>query len=204
MSKVNEPVYQLKVTLKGTQPPVWRRIQVHANVTLHRLHLILQATMSWKNYHLYRFEIAGTEYGDPDPEVDFTDSRKTRLGKVVTGENTRFIYEYDFGDGWNHEILIEKIFPAESTGQYPVCLAGERTCPPEDCGGIGGYADLLRIISGPKNKRYKEMMDWLGGPFDPEEFDIVRVNRALARFRPKDKKNSKIPAAFRRAFETED
>ncbi|MDO8578515.1 MAG: plasmid pRiA4b ORF-3 family protein, partial [Dehalococcoidales bacterium] len=119
--KINETVYQIKVTLKESKPLIWRRVQVPGSVTLHRLHMILQYVMGWTNSHLYRFDIAGTEYSlpDPDGELHFVDSRRNRLNKVVSMEKTGFLYEYDFGDGWNHEILIEKILPAESAGQYP-------------------------------------------------------------------------------------
>lgn len=125
----NETVYQLKVTLKESKPFIWRRVQVPGNITLHRLHMILQSVMGWTNSHLYRFDIAGTGYSIPDPEEDdfnelrLVDSRRTRLNKVASCEKARFSYEYDFGDSWEHEILFEKILPAESGKQYPVCLA---------------------------------------------------------------------------------
>ena len=198
-----ETVYQIKVTLKDSKPLIWRRVQVPDSITLHRLHMILQPAMGWTNSHLYRFEIAGTEYGlpDPDGELPFVDSRRNKLNKVVQNEKTGFLYEYDFGDGWDHEIIIEKILPAESGAQYPVCLDGKRACPPEDCGGIWGYADLLKIIRKPSHEQYEEMMEWIGGSFDPDQFDIDLVNRALARFRKAIKPSVAIPEVFRKAFE---
>jgi len=201
-------VYQLKVTLQDSQPLIWRRVQVPANITLNRLHLILQYVMGWTNSHLYSFNIAGTEYGIPAPDDDFVglhflDSRRTRLNKVVTRENSRFTYEYDFGDRWKHNILLEKILPAESVVSYPLCQGGQRACPPEDCGGIWGYADLLQIIREPTNEEYEEKMVWLGGSFDPEEFNLDAVNRSLARFRKTiQPQHSDIPEVFRRAFWT--
>lgn len=180
----NDVVYQLKVTLKGSKPPIWRRLQVPGNISLHKLHLILQVAMGWANAHLYQFRVGGTEFGEPDPEGDFyglkmKNSRKTELSKVAPREKTRFIYEYDFGDSWEHEILIERILPTEPGIRYPVCLAGRRACPPEDCGGIWGYADLLEIIGDPGHEEHEEMMEWLGGWFDPKAFDMDEVNGIL-------------------------
>ena len=182
--KADQHIYQLKVTLKESKPPIWRRFQVPGDVTLHRLHLILQDVMGWMNSHLYRFEIGGVEYGEPDPDyagfgIDMRNANRTKLNQVVPNEKMRFIYEYDFGDSWEHRILVEKILPAEPGAKYPVCLAGKRACPPEDCGGIWGYEDLLEIISDPLHEEYDEMMEWLGGSFDPEEFEIDLVNCIL-------------------------
>jgi len=207
----NEMVYQLKVTLKESKLPIWRRFQVAGNVTLHRLHLILQDVMGWTNSHLYRFDIGGIEYSIPDPveddfnELHFVDSRRTKLSKVVSREKATFTYEYDFGDSWEHQIVVEKILPAEPGGQYPVCLAGIRACPPEDCGGVWGYEELLEVISDPLHEEYESMMEWLGGSFDPEEFDINQVNRVLRRsHQVKRPRGTDVPAVFRQAFESED
>ena len=184
---MNEVIYQLKVTLKESKPLIWRRFQVPGNASLHKLHRILQTVMGWTNSHLYRFEINEIEYGMPDPEDDFyelhfEDSSKVRLVKVLPFEKDRFTYEYDFGDSWQHDILIEKILPVELGANYPICLFGKRACPPEDCGGIWGYSDLLRIIRKPKDEEYERMMYWLGGSFDPEKFDLDGVNKSLTRF----------------------
>ena len=208
--RVDQEIYQLKVTMKESKPPIWRRFQVPNDTTLHRLHLILQSVVGWTNSHLYRFDIEGIQYSVPDPEDDFNelhfvDSRRTRLSKVVSHEKARFTYEYDFGDSWEHQILVEKILPSESGTQYPVCLAGKRACPPEDCGGIWGYDELLEIIRNPTHEEYERMTEWLGGSFDPEQFDIDQVNRSLRRFRQSSKsKRPDIPEAFRQAFESED
>ena len=177
-------VFQLKATLRGSKPPIWRRFQVPANVTLHRLHLILQVVMGWSNYHLYSFEIEGTEYGEPHPdndfyELDFKNSRTARLSGVARFQDLRFTYRYDFGDGWDHEIRVEKVVPAAAGTSYPVCVGGRRACPPEDCGGIEGYSELLRAVRNPRNREHDRMMEWLGGHFDPEAFDPNRVNVAL-------------------------
>jgi hypothetical protein len=166
--------------------------------------------MGWTNSHLYRFGIGCAEYGEPDPEyadngIDMRNAKRTKLNQVVPSEKMRFTYEYDFGDSWEHQILVEKILSAEASAQYPVCLAGKRACPPEDCGGIWGYEELLQIIRDPGHVEHKRMMEWLGGLFDPEEFDIDEVNRSLRRLRQSNKpKHPEVPEVFRQAFESED
>lgn len=138
-------------------------------------------------------------------ELHFMDSRRTKLSKVVTREKSGFAYEYDFGDSWEHQILVEKILPPEPGGQYPVCLAGKRACPPEDCGGIWGYDELLETIRDPLHEEYESMMEWLGGSFDPEEFDDDLVNRLLRRsHQAKRPRRANVPAVFRQAFESKD
>jgi len=179
--QTNRPVYQLKVTLKGSKPPIWRRVQVPGNTILSELHGIIQVAMGWENCHLYQFEIGGRYFSDPVPEWgdQMKDAGRTRLNQVVTRGKTKFAYDYDFGDGWQHEILVEKIQPAEAGVPYPSCLSGKRACPPEDCGGIWGYADLLEIINDPEHEEYEERIEWLGDGFDPEAFDVNEVNGAL-------------------------
>lgn len=178
-------IHQLKVTLMDTAPPIWRRFQVESDTTLYRLHQILQVVMGWENYHLYQFTASGTEYGEPDPDfgVRVRSSRTARLSQIAPTRRGKFLYVYDFGDNWGHEILVEKIESPEAGVRYPVCLAGERACPPEDCGGVWGYADLLEIIRAPHDERHEEMMEWLGGSFDPEHFDLEAINRDLRRIR---------------------
>jgi hypothetical protein len=181
----NHPtIYRLKITLKETEPAIWRRILVPSNITLHRLHLILQVVMGWSNYHLYRFQVGKNEYATPDPdnesfELDYINSKTTKLGKVVTVKGTTFIYEYDFGDGWIHNLKVEDILEPEIGVTYPICLEGERACPPEDCGGPYGYSTLLGIIVNPKHKEYKDMINWLGRDFRPALFDAKTVNLHL-------------------------
>ncbi len=181
-------VYQIKVVLLETEPPVWRRFLVPSSVTLHRLHLILQDVMGWSNYHLYRFQIGREEYGEPHPdnefnELNFKNSRRTKLGQVVTKKGDVLRYEYDFGDSWEHMLLVEDILEYQPDMRYPVCLIGERSCPPEDCGGPYGYADLLETIADPRHEDYQDMMTWLGGNFDPDSFDIEIVNLKLKSMR---------------------
>jgi Plasmid pRiA4b ORF-3-like protein len=178
-------VYQIKVTLKGIKPPVWRRIQVGSETTLAQLHRMLQRVMGWEGYHLYRFAVGGLEYGDPRmlEEMEGEDARRVTLATLVRGEKDKFLYEYDFGDSWEHELLVEKILPLEKGKCYPVCLTGKRACPPEDCGGVWGYAGFLEAIQDPKHPEHDEMFEWVGGEFDPEAFDLDEVNTALQRLK---------------------
>ncbi len=181
--KPPKQIYQIKVTLKYIRPPIWRRIQVPANITLAKLHDILQIAMGWEGYHLHLFSIGEADYGDPqDDETGFhsiLSEKRYRLNQVIPGEGTRFTYEYDFGDSWDHELLVEKILPPEPGAAYPRCLKGKRACPPEDVGGVWGYAGFLEAIQDPDHPEHEEMLDWIGGEFDPEEFDLDLVNRAL-------------------------
>lgn len=175
------PVYQLKVTLQHTKPPIWRRIQVRANTTLPRLHDTLQVAMGWTDAHLHQFIIDGVEYGLPDP--DFADDRRSeqriKLERVVTTEKDRFVYEYDFGDSWTHILLVEKILPPDPEVHYPRCLAGKRACPPEDVGGVWGYAAFLEAVGTRDHPEHDDMLAWCGGAFDPDAFSRDDVNQAL-------------------------
>ena len=183
MRKKKRPVYLLKVTLKGAHPPVWRRFQVPADVSLYRLHTLLQAVMGWTNSHMHMFTIDGVDYGKPRAERGIfgrviKDERGTKLNRVVPQEGMTFDYEYDFGDSWQHLIEVEKILPPEGSTRT-ACIAGAGACPPEDCGGIGGYEELLEAIADPQHPRHEELTEWLGEKFDPEAFDVEQVNRYL-------------------------
>jgi len=177
----SETVHQLKVTLKGSKPPIWRRIQVPSDTSLYRLHLILQVVMGWTNSHLYQFVVGRTYYGDPDPDYggEMKNARTRKLSQVAPAEKDRFVYEYDFGDDWEHDILVEKVLPAVPGVRYLACLGGKRACPPEDCGGIWGYAELLEAIKDPNHPEHEEMVEWVGGEFDPEAFDLEEINESL-------------------------
>ncbi|MCX6002873.1 MAG: plasmid pRiA4b ORF-3 family protein [Chloroflexi bacterium] len=186
MSKQQPPptIYRLNVTLKETEPAIWRRILVPSNITLHRLHLILQEIMGWTNSHLYRFEVGAKEYGESDPdndfnELDFINSKRAKLVQLVTAKGNTFVYEYDFGDGWTHDLVVEDILEPVPGAIYPICLEGERACPPEDCGGPHGYSRLLGIIVNPEHEEYRETLTWLGGDFRPSLFSVEKVNRYL-------------------------
>lgn len=180
-AKPADKIYQIKVALRHSSLPIWRRVQVRSDTTLRRLHQILQVVMGWEGEHLHQFSIRGVLYSDRGDQFDLEirDEARARLGEVVPRVKSKFLYEYDFGDGWGHEIQVEKILPAQEGTRYPVCLAGERACPPEDCGGIGGYDRLLEAIQDPNHPEHDERLEWLGEDFDPEAFHLEAINRAL-------------------------
>jgi hypothetical protein len=180
--QATEPrVYELKVTLDGSVPAIWRRIRVTGDTTLARLHLILQASMGWGELHRHQFIVRGRRYGRPDAEGEVLDERRVRLGELVTRAGSRLTYEYDFDDGWMHEVLVEKVLPQEEGVEAPLCLAGERSCPPEDVGGIYGYYDLLDALQNGRSAGHRPAMEWVGGRWDPDAFDLETVNRRLSR-----------------------
>lgn len=174
-------VYQLKVTLLGTRPPIWRRVQVAGDVTLYQLHGILQIVMGWTDGHLHQFRVGNTFYGTPHREFGFQveNEKKVRLGEVLRRPKARMVYEYDFGDGWEHGVVLETVVPAIPERRYPLALAGKRRCPPEDVGGVGGYYDFLEAIADPKHPEHRNMREWWGESFDPEAFDVQEVNAAF-------------------------
>lgn len=177
-------IYQIKVTLRGSRPPIWRRIAVAGDTTLAKLHMILQVVMGWEDSHLHQFIVGKTYYSEPDPDgaaIGFVtkNEKKVKLAQLGLKEKSKFIYEYDFGDSWEHDLLVEKIMPPEEGKQYPVCLKGKRACPPEDCGGVWGYAGLLEILADPKHPEYEDMMEWMEEDFDPEAFNLEGVNAYL-------------------------
>ncbi len=179
-------VYQFKITLMDTDPPIWRRIQV-GDCTLDKLHEHIQTAMGWTNSHMHQFRIDETLLGDPRlleetfEELQYKDSTTTRLSDLLpeVGRRSRFEYEYDFGDGWQHEILFEGRPGAESGKRYPICLEGARACPPEDVGGVWGYVDFLEAFNDPKNKQHREMRRWIGRKFDPEAFNPAVATRRM-------------------------
>jgi len=177
-------VYQCKVILAGSRPRVWRKFHVPKDYTLHKLHKVLQIVMGWEEYHLYEFQVDRTSYGEPHPDYGnkMKDSRSIKISQVAN-RTTKFKYIYDFGDGWQHEVLIQKILTMQHDVRYPVCLGGANACPPEDCGGMGGYGSFLRAIRNPAHKEHERMLDWIGGEFDPTTFDLERVNARLKRMK---------------------
>ncbi len=174
-------VYQIKITLKDVKPPIWRRLQVTNDTVLEKLHEIIQVAMGWDNYHLHQFIDGDTYYVQPDSDYDdvMKNENGVAISQLVSREGARFHYEYDFGDGWVHEILVEKILPVEKGTQYPVCIKGKRACPPEDVGGVWGYSEFLETIMNPKDPEYDDMVEWADGDFDPEVFDMDEVNKRL-------------------------
>jgi hypothetical protein len=177
-------VFQLKITLKGSKPAIWRRLQVK-DCKLSRLHDIIQVVMGWEDCHLHQFDIDGRQFSRLKAELagdlDVEDADDYLLSELLQ-EKTKFRYEYDFGDGWEHQLTVEKVIKPEQGTQYPVCLAGARACPPEDVGGVWGYESFLQARQDPKHPEHADMMEW-HGPFDPEAFDGEAVNRTLRRGR---------------------
>jgi hypothetical protein len=179
-------IYQLKITLLGTRPPIWRRVLVPADLTLAQFHDVIQVAMGWENDHLHEFRVGRQRYGIPDPMDDFMggtaciSEKKVRLSDVLSRKGSRAEYTYDFGDTWEHSIVVEKVLSPEPGTAYPVCTAGERRGPPEDCGGPGGYYDLLEAIRDPEHERHEEMLEWVDEDFDPDAFSVDDVNRRLA------------------------
>jgi hypothetical protein len=181
------PPYQLKVSLLEIEPEIWRQLRVPGGASLDRLHEIFQVAMGWTNSHLHQFSVGDIRYGVPDPDFDqgdVRDERNVRLCEVATRANGSFVYEYDFGDGWEHRVVVEKILtPEERSADIPVCLAGARACPPEDCGGVPGYESFLEVRRDPTHEDHQAMLKWVGGSFDPEAFDPNKVNKRLRRLR---------------------
>jgi hypothetical protein len=181
-------LYQLKIALKGIRPPIWRRVVVPSHITFAQLHDVIQTVMGWEDYHLYEFEIDDILIDIPDEEYGFSfvgrrekhDARKEKLEKFVTEEGEKFTYTYDFGDHWVHTITLEKIETTHDPLPHPICLKGKRACPPEDIGGIYGYMEVMDMLNGHGTKEeIEEFVEWYGGDYDPEYFDIDETNERL-------------------------
>lgn len=177
---------QLKVTLCDVKPPIWRRILVPDTVTLGQFHDVLQIVMGWTDSHLHQFIMGRAVYGVLDEHHDdlrfgrsIKDENKAMLSMLLSNENDSLIYEYDFGDGWQHKVTLEKKAPYDSSLKLPSCIKGKRACPPEDCGGPWGYAELLEIMRDQSHPEYNDRAEWLGSDFDPEFFDPAEVNDQL-------------------------
>lgn len=173
-TSASKNILSLKVTLRGLKPPVWRRPLVPGTMTLGDLHIAIQSAMGWENYHLHAFDIDGEQYGDLQTVQAVADENRLTLNSLARSGVHRFAYTYDFGDNWEHTITVEKRVPAVEGQAYPVCIAGKRNCPPEDCGGVWGYDELL---ADPDNPDHAEQFD---EDFDPEQFDIEHVNTMIA------------------------
>jgi Plasmid pRiA4b ORF-3-like protein len=177
---------RLKVTLMDSDHAIWREIQVPGEIHLSELHGALQIAMGWTNSHLHQFRISERYYGIPDAESadylpELIDERQVRLAEVAHA-NTQLVYECDFGDNWQHQIVLEATAKPTPAVEYPVCLGGERACPPEDVGGLSGYAEFLEALDDPEHPEHDEYLTWVGGAFDPNRFDLQMVNRTLRRF----------------------
>jgi hypothetical protein len=175
--------YQLKITLRDTKPPIWRRVLVPGNLNLERLHRVIQDAMGWYDSHLHSFEVGGLEFGPPDTNGwgrEIKSERQHPLERLV-GEGGKFDYVYDFGDDWRHQILVEKV-TTEATA--PRCLGGARACPPEDCGGVWGYSDVVAAFLDEKHPRHAEIAEWVPVDWSPERFDLELADKLVEKHRP--------------------
>ncbi len=204
-------IHELKITLRGSKPPIWRRLAVPSDMRLNDLHYTIQIVMGWENYHLHQFVVPNTQpkptreelasldwqaryekltmcrdrcWSDPRMEVEGAENeKKVKLCEMAPAVKSKFVYEYDFGDGWDHTIEVVKIgLPAEGV-KYPVCLAGKFACPPEDSGGVWGYYEKLKVLKDLKHEDYKDTLEWMSHGFDPERFNLEAINAELAELR---------------------
>ena len=180
-------IYQLKVSLDSPPDcPIWRRLLIPCEFKLSQLHDVLQTAFGWQNSHLHEFRIGRRTFGRPDWEEDFMgqsppeDERRVRLHRVLSAVGTKATYLYDFGDNWEHKILVEQLHPEAPGQRYPLCVDGWGQCPPEDCGGVPGYENLVRVMQNRYDPEYAEIRRWLGRKFDPDDFSVEPVNRKLA------------------------
>ena len=176
---------QLRIALRGIEPPIWRRVLVPDHLQLAQLHRVLQGAMGWTNSHLHEFEIGGLSYGPMDPEARAMgypafDEKHVRLWNFKRQPGITFTYTYDLGDNWEHDVEIEE-FVAVADDIEPKVLAGERNCPPEDVGGVDGYMSFVEAVLDPSHEEHEAMLTWAGGRFDPEEFDLAAANEAVSR-----------------------
>ncbi|MFC1524025.1 plasmid pRiA4b ORF-3 family protein [Thermodesulfobacteriota bacterium] len=188
--KAPKAAYQLKVSLLYSKPPIWRRIQVPGGMTLARLHDVIQLCMGWTDTHLHQFMIGNDFYAIPDEddewgEIRTLDESKFKLCDLEADMRKHCMYEYDFGDGWEHKIKIEKVIPPDDKpAPHPILLAGARACPPEDIGGPPGYEDFLAALQDPQSEEHAEMLEWYGSdPFDPDFFEMDEINKLLKKIK---------------------
>jgi hypothetical protein len=197
---------QLRIALLGIRPPIWRRVLVPSDGSGEYLHQVIQVAMGWQDSHMHHFilgkrpDLILVEHPDvlDDPmfpareEPNTLDSTQITIDELLRKGGGRVLYEYDFGDGWMHAVKLEKELPTDSTMAVPQCLDGKRACPPEDCGGTGGYDEIVRLVKDPKFKpegrSREELLEWLGGEYDPELFEVDEVNK---QFRPPRKSTKK-------------
>lgn len=179
-----EYIYDLDIRLIDIEPPIWRRFTVSDQITLASLHHVLQVVMGWEHSHLHQYIVGQTHYGEPDPEFDedmpTKDDRCFKLRDIAHAKEDSFVYEYDFGDSWRHRVTVEKLWPRTENSLAPRCWDGKRACPPEDCGGIGGYENLIEALRDRRHPEHRELRLWAGSHYDPKLFSVQAVNSGLA------------------------
>ena len=177
-TKSSNFIYQLKITLIDAHPPIWRRVWIPGNFNLYLLHQVIQAAMGWTDSHLHQFIIDGEFYSLPfEDEVEDLDESLFKLEQIAPSVKRKFVYEYDFGDSWRHQVVVEKILPIDPNEKYPQCIKGKRACPPEDVGGVWGYETFLEALQDKQHEEHDSYMEWIGGEFDPEELDLAEINQ---------------------------
>ena len=185
LSQVLRKTYQLKISLRGAKPPIWRRLLIDDSVALPKFHAAIQIVMGWTDSHLHQFIANGRRYGVLDPDLDFPeilDEKMFRLNQLLKKEKESILYEYDFGDGWEHQITLEKILPFEPGAGLPSCIKAKGACPPEDVGGVWGYVNLLQALHDPDHPEHEDCKEWIGDDFDPAAYDIKAVNELLSEY----------------------
>jgi len=181
-----DTIYQFRITLQGPEPRIWRRVRVPGDMRLSDLHTVIQVVMEWCDDHLHDFEIRGGRFGSEETTgglpwaTPVVDERKVKLIQLALIPGVVFGYTYDFGDDWVHIVEVEEVLPPEEGVAYPVCIDGARAAPPEDCGGVWGYAAKLDVLEDPEHEEYGWVRDWMGD-WDPERFDIDEINERLRR-----------------------
>lgn len=182
---MTKQIFQIQIALKESKPKIWRRILIPSDLSLSKFHGVIQKTMGWTNSHLHQFIKDETFYTVRMPDDDLweemnnVDYKKMKVSDLLEKEKEKIVYAYDFGDSWEHDIILEKILPVDTDVKYPVCLDGERNCPPENCGGVGGFSYMLKVLKKPHHEEYESYIQWLGGKFDPEYFDKNKINKLL-------------------------
>ncbi|TXN06686.1 plasmid pRiA4b ORF-3 family protein [Methylobacterium sp. WL103] len=177
-------IARLRITLDDTEPTVWRTVEVPLSASLKLLHEVIQAAMPFQDYHLFQFQEGSARYAIPHPEwpdVNTRSAKTTKLGALVDRGTTAFAYTYDFGDNWQHTITVEELGPADPTVAYPRFLDGARRAPPEDVGGTMGFEEFLEAVTKPRHRERKRMLEWYGGPFDPDELDRETIEAGMAK-----------------------
>jgi hypothetical protein len=181
-------IHELEIRLRHVEPQVWRRFAVRSSISLARLHDVIQVVMGWEDCHLHEFATRdrrrfAPRYDELDLDADVIESRRVKVSDVLPKVGARLLYEYDFGDSWEHELKAVAIRAPEPGVRYPRCLAGQGACPPEDVGGPYGYAGMLEALRDPRHAQHDDFVEWVGDAFDPETFDLEGVNKQLASFR---------------------
>ena len=176
-------IARLRISLEEIEPEIWRRVEVPLTVHLKGVHDVIQAAMGWEDYHLFEFRVGRKIYGIPDPAWDFDrkvmNARSVRLAALAARGIDRLEYVYDLGDNWRHAVTIEAVELAAPAQFYPRFVDGARRCPPEDVGGVSGYDEFLEAVREPCHPEHRRMLEWYGGPYDPDDIDLALIRRRI-------------------------